>query len=58
MPKILAAFEDKSATAECRIAYCRVGESPIIFLGQATGTIVEPRGETNFGWDPVFQPTG
>jgi len=22
------------------------------------GTIVEPRGETNFGWDPIFQPEG
>jgi non-canonical purine NTP pyrophosphatase (RdgB/HAM1 family) len=30
-----------------------------IFVGRVDGRITEtPRGETNFGWDPIFQPRG
>ena len=58
LSKMLTGFEDKSAFAECRVAYCRPGEEPKIFLGQAPGSIVEPRGDSNFGWDPVFMPEG
>ena len=54
--KMLGGFEDKTAIAECRVAYCRPGEEPKIFLGQCHGSIVEPRGDSNFGWDPVFMP--
>jgi len=28
----------------------------LIFLFK--GTIVAPRGDKNFGWDPIFQPEG
>jgi non-canonical purine NTP pyrophosphatase (RdgB/HAM1 family) len=28
------------------------------FEGSIRGRIVVPRGETNFGWDPIFQPDG
>jgi non-canonical purine NTP pyrophosphatase (RdgB/HAM1 family) len=28
------------------------------FEGEAKGKIVEPRGETKFGWDPIFMPEG
>ena len=27
-------------------------------MGKCEGTIVEPRGENMFGWDPIFQPKG
>ena len=27
-----------------------------IFDGRTHGSIVPPRGPTNFGWDPVFEP--
>ena len=57
--KILTAFEDKSAYAQCIFAYCAgPGEEAQIFVGKCEGTIVEPRGDNAFGWDPIFQPTG
>ena len=57
---MLTGFEDKTAEAVCIFAYSS-GEpnSDIqLFVGRTTGTIVEPRGPTNFGWDPCFQPDG
>ncbi|VDK63547.1 unnamed protein product [Gongylonema pulchrum] len=32
--------------------------TPLLFAGQTDGRIVEPRGETYFGWDPCFEPEG
>ena len=29
-----------------------------MYRGQVVGVIVEPRGDSNFGFDPVFQPEG
>ncbi|KAK8805026.1 hypothetical protein WA171_006991 [Blastocystis sp. BT1] len=29
-----------------------------VYRGQVIGTIVEPRGDSNFGFDPVFLPEG
>ncbi|KAI8812864.1 Ham1-like protein [Cladochytrium replicatum] len=29
-----------------------------LFSGKTYGTIVEPRGPQNFGWDPTFEPRG
>jgi inosine triphosphate pyrophosphatase len=31
-------------------------KTPELFQGICPGSIVSPRGETNFGWDPCFQP--
>lgn len=31
---------------------------PKIFVGQTPGQIIQPRGQTTFGWDPVFLPDG
>jgi len=48
----------RKAVAEVAFALCD-GDSVQVFKGQATGTINEsPRGNTNFGWDPVFVPDG
>ena len=57
---LLAAYEDKSAYAQCIFAYARHGDDkePKIFVGQTHGKIVPARGPTNFGWDPVFMPDG
>jgi inosine triphosphate pyrophosphatase len=50
-------FEDKSADAVCTISYMNNNLSrPQIFMGRTKGIIVRPRGVTNFGWDPIFQP--
>ena len=59
MVKLLAGWEDKSAYALCTFAYCAGPDSePILFQGRTDGIIVEPRGRTDFGWDPIFQPDG
>lgn len=55
---MLANFDNKEAQAECRIAIKAPGHEAVIFTGVCRGSIVEPRGASNFGWDPIFQPTG
>ncbi|CAG8370294.1 unnamed protein product [Penicillium salamii] len=48
--KMLDGFEDRTAEAVCTFAFCRgPGEEPIIFQGRTEGSIVRPRGPTNFG---------
>lgn len=56
--KMIQNFNDHSAYAMCTFAYCKVGQEPILFKGITTGTIVEPRGDNQFGWDPIFKPDG
>lgn len=55
--KLLQGFDDKGAKAVCTFALmdCE-SEKPQLFQGICPGSIVSPRGETNFGWDPCFQP--
>ncbi|KAJ8616767.1 hypothetical protein MRB53_036139 [Persea americana] len=56
---ILKAYEDKSAYAMCVFSLA-LGPNvePVTFVGKTQGLIVPPRGPTDFGWDPVFQPDG
>jgi non-canonical purine NTP pyrophosphatase (RdgB/HAM1 family) len=55
---IAYALLNRSAKAQCCVAYWD-GEEPHIFLGEVSGDIiVEPRGEKHFGWDAWFQPHG
>lgn len=59
LSKILEGYTDKSAQAECRVAYIRPNDvEPMVFLGVCKGNIVAPKGSTDFGWDPVFMPEG
>lgn len=52
-------YEDKSAYALCTFAFCAgPGVEPVLFEGRTEGNIVSPRGPRDFGWDPVFEPTG
>lgn len=56
---MLAKFEDKSGRAICTFGYCAgPGQDVQLFQGVEPGTIVDPRGDGAFGWDPVFQPEG
>lgn len=58
---LLAGYSDKSAYAQCIFSFFKNDGSstePLIFAGRCAGSIVEARGPTNFGWDPVFQPDG
>lgn len=57
--KILTAYEDKSATAVCTLAFCSAPHAdPVLFTGKVEGTIVEPQEGSGFGWDSIFVPKG
>lgn len=56
---MLAAYEDKSAYAQCIFALSMGPEDePQVFVGRTPGRIVPARGPLDFGWDPVFLPDG
>ncbi|KAJ5072712.1 inosine triphosphate pyrophosphatase/ham1 protein [Anaeramoeba ignava] len=56
---LLAAYEDKSAYAQCIFGFCQGKDyEPKLFIGKTNGKIVPARGPNNFGWDPIFQPDG
>lgn len=54
---LISRDEDKSAYARTIVGYMEGGKISF-FEGEIRGQIVIPRGETNFGWDPIFQPEG
>jgi inosine triphosphate pyrophosphatase len=57
--RILDGFQDKTAYAQCTLAYGEPGIKEIIlFTGRLDGRIVEPRGPSNFGWCSCFEPKG
>lgn len=59
LTKLLLGYEDKTIEAKCMFAYQENRESQIhYFTGITKGTLVEPRGNMNFGWDPIFLPIG
>lgn len=55
---ILEKFDDKTAVAKCAVGFTEDGKKLKVFIGEAKGKIVSSRGESGFGWDPVFQPEG
>lgn len=51
--------EDHSAYAQCIFGLMKKKrEEPKLFFGKTPGLIVAPRGDNNFGWDPIFLPHG
>ncbi len=60
---ILSAYYDKTVYAKCLVGYGIPGvgkqrDRIMIFEGKVKGRIVEPIGESNFGFDPIFLPDG
>lgn len=55
---ILAAYNNKTATAVCTLAFSPAPHSdPILFTGECHGIIVPPEpGRNGFGWDSIFVP--
>jgi inosine triphosphate pyrophosphatase len=53
--RTLDSFGDKSATATCSAIVVKNKEYKV-FVGEINGHIVEPKGVTGFGWDPIFVP--
>lgn len=56
--QMLGAEEDRRARAVCAVAVAG-REEVRVFVGEAPGELVwKPRGESGFGWDPIFVPDG
>jgi len=60
--RLLTGWEDKSAYALCTFAYSSGNpddkDDIKLFRGKTHGSIVDPRGPEDFGWDPCFEPDG
>jgi inosine triphosphate pyrophosphatase len=58
MCRMLDAFEDRSARAECVFGYYD-GTNLQLFESGLNGKIAKnPRGENGYGWDKIFEPEG
>ena len=49
---------ENAAEAKTIIGYAKNTDEIYFFEGMIKGRVVPPRGSTNFGWDPIFQPSG
>lgn len=49
------ALGDPGATARCLLLY-RDAERAVLAAGSVPGRVVAPRGDSGFGWDPIFVP--
>jgi len=49
---------DNRAEAKTIVGYAKSHDELFFFEGSIKGKIVAPRGETTFGWDPIFLPDG
>jgi non-canonical purine NTP pyrophosphatase (RdgB/HAM1 family) len=49
---------ESNAEAKTIIGYAKNKEEMYFFEGIIKGMIVKPKGELNFGWDPIFMPEG
>ena len=59
--RMLPPEANRLARAVCAVAVADgpFGEDVRVFLGEAPGSLAtEPRGESGFGWDPIFVPDG
>lgn len=50
-------YNNSKATAKAFIGYY-CNNKLHFFEGEVKGSIVAPRGDSMFGWDPIFQPDG
>jgi inosine triphosphate pyrophosphatase len=51
-------FEDHSAEVRSIVGYAKSPDDIQFFEGSQTGQIVALRGDSGFGWNPIFQPAG
>lgn len=51
-------FGINTATAQTIFALKIDGNEPILFSGEVSGQIVDPKGTYKFGWDAIFKPDG
>jgi inosine triphosphate pyrophosphatase len=51
-------YDDHKAIATTFLGYAQNRDKISFFEGSLKGTVVSPRGNHNFGFDPIFQPEG
>lgn len=51
-------YDNFGAQAKCYIGHISEQGEVSYFEGAVSGRVVSPRGESSFGWDPIFQPDG
>ena len=51
-------LNNQKAVAKTLIGYAQSPDQIHFFEGSISGIIVAPRGNSQFGWDPIFQPDG
>ena len=56
--KLAKMFGNQEAVARLTVGFCNKDGENKYFEGIVKGKIVEPRGNSDFGWDPIFQPEG
>ncbi len=57
--RMLSGYEDRSARAVCVVAVADGSSAVHTFQGEVPGSVADqPRGESGFGWDPIFVPDG
>lgn len=57
--RMLSGCDDRSARAVCVVALEDESGEVRVFRGEVAGSVAaEPRGESGFGWDPIFVPNG
>lgn len=58
LAKLAERMGDNKAEAKTIIGYADDKGTIHFFEGAIKGRIIKPRGEANFGWDPIFLPDG
>lgn len=56
--ELASKYGNDKVTAKTMIGYARSKDDLHFFEGVIEGRIVSPRGESGFGWDPIFLPDG
>lgn len=56
--KMAKNFGNQKAKARVTLGFADTNGENKFFEGIVEGKIVEPRGESDFGWDPIFVPNG
>lgn len=58
MADLCVKIKNNNALAKTIIGYAKDKDSIEFFEGELKGSIVSPRGESNFGWNDIFLPEG
>jgi non-canonical purine NTP pyrophosphatase (RdgB/HAM1 family) len=58
LTNIAEKLENYEAEAKTIIGYAKSHEQIYFFEGSVKGKVVKLKGDSGFGWDPIFQPDG